>query len=298
MRRALASLLLTLAMLLLGAGAARSETPGQINSVERVPPARIFEGIPADDAQFGTAVAILYRKNDGQRHICTGVVVAPKKVLTAGHCGCGKENTYWIHVREDVRIPQDGNSTSVIGPPILFDSSICGTGRLAAGNDLALLHLEDEVRFAGKKPSYSFLSQTFDLRERLRRGSRVRAVGYGYTESHTIGVRLQADIPVWSAVCEERELAEICSPFLEMVLSASAGSRGISDTCGGDSGGPVFLIEGGGMELIAITSRGAPGMHADPSLGCGGGGIYTLLGRKKVQDWLAANGVVIKDDMP
>jgi hypothetical protein len=32
---------------------------------------------------------------------------------------------------------------------------------------------------------------------------------------------------------------------------------------------------------------------------CGGGGVYTLLGRKSVHDWLRANGVATEEpDLP
>jgi hypothetical protein len=43
--------------------------------------------------------------------------------------------------------------------------------------------------------------------------------------------------------------------------------------------------------LVAVTSRGAPFAHVDASRHCGGGGIYSLIGRRSVQAWFEANGV-------
>ena len=63
------------------------------------------------------------------------------------------------------------------------------------------------------------------------------------------------------------------------------------DTCEGDSGGPVFLNQDGFDQVIAVTSRGLPGVRQDPVLHCGGGGIYEILARHTVQNWFRANGI-------
>jgi hypothetical protein len=76
-----------------------------------------------------------------------------------------------------------------------------------------------------------------------------------------------------------------------MVLADQAGGRAAHDTCGGDSGGPVFWIQDGLAWLVGVTSRAAPGVQQNATLHCGGGGIYTLIGRRDVHAWLRANGV-------
>ena len=76
-----------------------------------------------------------------------------------------------------------------------------------------------------------------------------------------------------------------------MILAEAPGPSIRTDTCGGDSGGPVFLFVNGAPRLVAVTSRAAPGTQANPNSQCGGGGIYTLIGRKSVHQWLQANGV-------
>jgi secreted trypsin-like serine protease len=116
-------------------------------------------------------------------------------------------------------------------------------------------------------------------------------VGYGYIDDGRLGLRAPAPIPIHSMACTERALAPFCPAFAEMILADRSG-RGLgTDTCRGDSGGPVFLVEGDTYRLVAITSRAGPGAQSDTVAHCGGGGIYTLPGRASVMDWLRSNGV-------
>jgi Trypsin len=121
---------------------------------------------------------------------------------------------------------------------------------------------------------------------------RLLALGYGYTETHSVGQLMQGTIPVASAGCVEPVLRPYCLPYAEMVLTSRGTAGRQNDTCKGDSGGPVFLVGDDKYKLVAVTSRPAPFLQPDPSLQCGGGGIYEILARQVVQDWFDANGVL------
>ena len=97
-----------------------------------------------------------------------------------------------------------------------------------------------------------------------------------------------------------------CEPFTEIVLSehgngALRADGRNTDTCGGDSGGPVFAMTHDINEqtgkirvhnyLVAITSRGMNIGQPNKNLPCGGGGIYEVVSRRSVQDWLTRFGV-------
>ncbi|CAH8629707.1 unnamed protein product [Schistosoma haematobium] len=52
---------------------------------------RIQNGYPVNPGEFPMIVLLL-----GNTHLCTGTIIAPDKVLTAGHCACG-DPTYEVH---------------------------------------------------------------------------------------------------------------------------------------------------------------------------------------------------------
>jgi hypothetical protein len=257
--------------------------------------------------------------------VCTGTILDATHVLTAGHCACGDPESYEVIIGDTIDDTQHGIFV-LNGAPILFDQRVCRNYRLY-GNDLALLNLRTpfscEVALiarglAKKDESGTWLvngspapadcrpferqfqkgmtfgfpaSPMIDLWPLLRKGSKLTAIGYGFTDKHVLGNVNWASIPIASADCSEPALRASCAPFAEMVLAYGPGSGRFSDTCGGDSGGPVFRIDGDNYTLVGVTSRAAPGIDVDPLLHCGGGGIYTLIGRRSVQDWLLANGV-------
>jgi len=246
---------------------------------------------------FGGKVAPQYKYvvgitfNDGAREaICTGTLMSKRLVLTAGHCGCG--NNYRITQNLDMKgakfIPAEGR-------PLLFDPRACQLSAVRPGYDLALLQLREDADVDDAYQAFSQLA--FSLIERTRRGTSLVAVGYGLTDNLTIGTRMEASVPVFTPDCAQRQyVAAGCAPFFEMILAATNGIGGRRpDTCSGDSGGPVFaMVPVPGLQpvpsLVAVTSRRAPLPQVDTQNHCGGGGIYTVAGRRDVVDWLAQNG--------
>jgi V8-like Glu-specific endopeptidase len=287
----------------------------------------------APDIPTSLVVAIIYQQTDGG-HLCTGTLIDPTHVLTAGHCGCG-ENYF---ISRDTYVPLNDpaalkqlismRAIQVSLPPILFDQSVCKNGP-KAGNDLALLVLPPQsiackvalssraaaangvpspadCRSDAAQQDVNAVAKTFgypddkfwNLMPQLPQGRKLTVAGYGYTENRTDGRLLEAAVPVASTACTEPRWAKYCSPFSEMILAEPPGPNLRHDTCQGDSGGPVFLIDSGGYTLIAVTSRPAPGIADDPVLECGGGGIYTIIGRQTVKAWLQASGVSVARTLP
>jgi secreted trypsin-like serine protease len=253
---------------------------------------------PASSAQFGSVVAIYYKLADRETYLCTGTLLTDKLILTAGHCGCGF--SYSVNSNATTHF-DDPNQLQLDGPPILFDQRTCREGYLGGGNDLALLRLRNAVDLgsanATQQPSDLstgigyFGESVWNLRSMLTRGMSLQVIGYGYTSANVLGVRGKGDIPIYSVDCVEAALASICAPLAEMILAQTSAPGNRTDTCGGDSGGPVFWMQDGLPRLIAVTSRAAPFVQDNAARNCGGGGIYTLLGRASVQQWFEANSI-------
>jgi hypothetical protein len=277
--------------------------------------AQVSGGDSAPDERF--TAAIFYKETDQQTYICTGVLLDERHILTAGHCGCGSD--YQVTFDQHAR---NRNPTSrfldIDGPPILLDPLTC-LRRAKPGSDLALLRLKE--RYAGDTSNpvnlanvgYPAFSLAMDLRAEMKPGAGLKIVGYGETETGSVADRMKASVPVLTTDCFERPYRLSCAPFLEMILADREGRQIPRDTCGGDSGGPVLVSKKINLPkclakpnvdydneekfpvlqdvLAAITSRAAPFTQPLGGGHCGGGGIYTLIGRRSVYAWFDANHV-------
>jgi len=273
--------------------------------------AQIVNGEVAPDERY--TAAIIYRGEDGKRHICSGVSVDARHVLTAGHCACGKSGSYSVSFKQKaLNGNQVNGAIEIEGVPILFDPLTCIRGA-RPGYDLALIRLKGRLLDTDPQNfGYPAFALAADLQEQLRSGTPLKVVGFGETETGGIATRMKANVPILTSDCFERPYNFYCASFLEMILAQRTGNRGPRDTCGGDSGGPVFAsmqvplpacpspgkpfrpeekITQPQDVLVATTSRAAPFTHPLGVQHCGGGGVYTLIGRRSVHAWLEENRV-------
>jgi hypothetical protein len=181
------------------------------------------------------------------------------------------------------------------------------------GRDIALLTVELETDYPSRAyldkisafPKVNVASMFEVFNDSPTR--RLVGAGYGATEQGLPGDARAAVIPIASYFCGGGAYsASTCSSFREFVLADRAAPLGAnrSDSCGGDSGAPVFWqappasIDGKiganpnrPIMLVGITSRAVAGVRHNAGTTCGGGGIYTALGHPEVIQWLRANGI-------
>lgn len=177
---------------------------------------------------------------------CSGVVVAPRVVLTARHCLPATRVALGPSLQGQPRILRVQSSRAAP------DRSL----------DAALLFLEAPTEVA---PRITRMSA-----EDAPPEGDVMIVGFGVTspdQPETYGLRRLAQVQVSGWGCDGDRAQETgCIPGRELVLTDTR-----SDTCAGDSGGPVLEPIGDGWQLLGLTSRAlAPGESS-----CGSGGIYT-----------------------
>ena len=210
--------------------------------------------IRSDSEVVGGAQAPLGKWDDaaaiyiGDSVSCTGVLIAPDVVLTAGHCIGGihrvkvAANDIFgdgeaIDVRSEHRFPRQ-------------------QGRL----DIGVLVLEREAT-----TPWRLLARGCVLRNYLKDQAPVSIVGYGaidiYGNSYSTELR-EAKTFVTDPDCTR---GRGCRRG-----ELGAGGNGI-DACFGDSGGPLYLHTEVGDYVVGLTSRS----FSDVSVPCAEGGIYT-----------------------
>ena len=198
---------------------------------------------------------------------CTGVLIAPDLVLTAGHCDSVSLDSVLVGA-DDRSLPETGE-WAVVAERHLHERSYDTL-------DLTLLVLEQPI--VDFQPSALAIGCAAGA---LADDATAWVVGYGSTDGagNTRTDRLnEVLVPVVDADCDDPSRgcnAEV-SPGGELI----AGGEG-KDSCTGDSGGPLYLVGDNGLTYLAgITSRAA----LPASVPCGDGGIYVRV--DAAQAWI------------
>lgn len=172
--------------------------------------------------------AVVSLVRDGQSR-CSGTLVAPDRVLTAGHCVSPLGGPTHVVVGPDVDHPQQTVRIARWEQHPRYT-------RMGAPYDFALLTLERAVAGVEPVPLARAPVDVDDL------GSDVRHVGFGLADEagHGAGVKRAVTYPVTRV-----------EPLV--FWSGAPGQQ----TCDGDSGGPALMArEPGREELVGVVSDG------------------------------------------
>ncbi|MDQ3365192.1 MAG: serine protease [Myxococcota bacterium] len=222
----------------------------------------IVGGSPVPRGRWPDVVSVRMRGG-----MCTGTLIAPDVVLTAGHC-------------------IDAEPIEVIIDTIDYGRAGGERIRVAWARaypdwerryDIGVLMLDHPATTA--KPRR--VTSACTARALLARDQPVQVVGFGLTslDFPDANTRLhQATVPVTDPTCT---LDPSCNPGIAPHGEFIAGGHGV-DSCFGDSGGPVYVDvgEGDGHVLLGVVSRGL----ALPAAACGNGGVYVRV--DKVISWV------------
>ena len=266
---------------LIGCGAAAAAALGLLVGAA-APAAAIHHGEP--DGGEHAYVGLMVAEADGEIvGRCTGTLLSPTVLLTAGHCTDGADRVR-VFFEEDLRDPEavgypHGGATSVEGRPATHPQYDPARFR---DHDLGVVVLDEPVVLAeyGRLPSAGLFDRL--LGSRARASQQFTAVGYGLQRNlpeptgltSAERVRLQATVRVIG-----EQVGAGTQPGASVVLSSNAAGGG---PCNGDSGGPVLVAGTDVVAAVVSYSRNAR---------CSGTAGGYRLDTADDLEWLAGFGV-------
>lgn len=236
---------------------------------------RIVGGSDVDNHAYPWAAALTYinPETNTRLYLCGGVLIKENFILTAAHCISTKNGHSLAQVRLGHAVLSDPNGVDVPIKAIHIHPDFEVDPILTA--DIALLELEENVPVNGNIRPICLLS-SFNSTTILEG----EVSGWGLIDRTNTSDRMQflkVDIED-PEVCEQEYRAKLPWFRLEDSQICARGELG-TDSCKGDSGGPLMYIdENSAYNLIGITSFGTT--KCDSSVP----GIYTKV--TEFMDWI------------
>lgn len=239
-----------------------------------VPSQAVVGGRDASPGEYPSVAEITFGP-----FLCTGTLIAPNWVLSAGHCGsvtgaAVATPASWPAPLIDVRIgsvePGAGErvpvSRVVMHPDYL----------LTSGYDISLLQLS---RSSANAPSNVAGAAERDLWEP---GDLETIVGWGATEEGgDLPDRLQeGEVPVTT----DPFCADAYDDFDPVTMVCAGYPEGGVDTCQGDSGGPMFgRTTAGELRVVGATSFGEGCARPNRP------GVYARVADSELREWIRSH---------
>jgi endonuclease G len=225
--------------------------------------ARIVGGTPVAPGAFPECAAIGRKNENGTfSWFCTGVLVHPRIVLTAGHCFNPTRPANVVAFSAEV-LTELGGAEIVSARRMLQHPQYPTTQPL---HDISVMILRRAATVAPVRLATA---------AELAAAAKTTLVGFGNDDvlsTRGFGTKREVTVPI-------THVARPGGPSLddaeqefgfESDLEFVAGGSGF-DSCNGDSGGPAYIDVGGARVVAGLTSR-ATDTARNP---CGEGGIYT-----------------------
>jgi len=237
----------------------RATRPVQVPATTATP---VIGGSAAPGGKWPDTAALLF----GGTQECTGTLVAPTVVITAGHCVSDGAPDQVLLGTNSLLNP--GGAGEVINVKAFFEYPNSWNTV-----DAGILVLEKESKVTPRAIASGWAKLD------IANAASIELVGYGTTDRNgTVSTDnlMEAQTTITDFNCSA---SSGCNTGAQPDGELGAGGMGV-DTCPGDSGGPLYLLTPYGQFVAGITSRG----YDNAQFACSEGGIY---GRPdKIVDWI------------
>jgi trypsin len=250
-------------------------TTGALLGLTAAPSSAIVGGTNASDGEFPAVAQIIL----GKAFMCTGTLISPDTVLTAGHCSsltgaAVATPAAYPPQAIDVRI---GNVRSDTGGEVVPVSRVIMQPNylLGSGYDISLLRLSRNATKTPVKVAGSGETASWAV------GSSLQIVGWGTTSEggDTPDVLQKASVPrVADTTCASAYKDD--GGFDAKTMLCAGYPQGGVDTCQGDSGGPAFSSTASGLRVAGSTSFGVGCARAEYP------GVYARVGDQILREWI------------
>lgn len=184
---------------------------------------------PGDDPTVSSVVRILVTQWDGSVALCTGTVIGPRAVLSAGHCLL---NAQPDNISIDTIAGSFGGIDYVFHPGFTMSETDSGA---VLFNDLAIIFSSQDLPVTAAPILVSRIPQ---------QGEEVVVAGYGLTAPDSSAGTIHAG---------EATVNNITENHIFVVYADNE-----AHPCSGDSGGALWVSQNGSMAISGVVSQSDP----------------------------------------
>ena len=190
---------------------------------------KITSGRVCTEVNKSPVLAIIKNMPDGTSGLCTGTLITSTQVLTAAHCLSGAASIDVIYGIAAEQYARMRGSSWVVHP----EYAVTGSGRLV--NDIGVVNMV----FPLSMPPIPIMANNAPTN-----GQKATIAGFGLTAGNT------SDAGVL-------RIGAMVIANVEPELIVGVSQDGNSNTCFGDSGGPLLVQQNGKANLVGTTSYGS-----------------------------------------